>query len=161
MASMALIGTSLFQGGQGIHLRPEMNRIAQFTLRNLAQPVVVLAQDEGQTAFAQGFAIAFENGIADVFLLERQVARLGRQVSAHGQADQIVGIRHGMSFVEVVDAPDQASFDVAPGAEILHVQVAHRQHLGRLGPDRDTPSARFAPSDSKWRAERGRLPPSC
>ena len=57
----------------------------------------------------------------------------GRQVSAHRQADEIVGVRHGMSFVEVVDAPDQTSFDVAPGAEILYVQVAHRQHVRPLG----------------------------
>ena len=54
-------------------------------------------------------------------------------MSAYGQADQIVGIGHGVSFVEVVDAPDQASLHVAPGAEIFNVQIADRQHLRSIG----------------------------
>ena len=31
---------------QGIHFRPEVDRIAQFALRDLTQPIVILAQDE-------------------------------------------------------------------------------------------------------------------
>ena len=69
MASMALMGTSSFHGGQGIHLRPEVDRVAQLAFGDLAQPLVVLAQDEGQSAVLQAFAIAFENGVADVFTL--------------------------------------------------------------------------------------------
>src|ERR1700680_2222686 len=38
-----------------------------------------------------------------------------------------------MSFVEVVDAPDQASFHVAPRAEIFNMQIADRQYLGSIG----------------------------
>ena len=61
------------------------------------------------------------------------MAAFGSQMSTHGEADEIVGVGHGMGFVEVVDAPDQAAFNVAPGAEIFHVQVAHRQHARSLG----------------------------
>ncbi len=71
MASVALIGMFGLQRRQSIDFAPEMNWVAQFTLRDLPQPVVVLAEDEGQTAFAQGFAIAFENGVTNVFLFQR------------------------------------------------------------------------------------------
>ena len=53
MASIALIGTSSFHGWQRVHLRPEVDRIAQFALGNLAQPVVVLTQDERQVLHAR------------------------------------------------------------------------------------------------------------
>ena len=49
-------------------------------------------------------------------------------VRAGGQAHQIDGIRQLVDFVEIVDAPDQAAFDVAPGAEIFDVQIADREH---------------------------------
>jgi hypothetical protein len=38
-----------------------------------------------------------------------------------------------MSFVEIVDAPDQAALDVAPGAKILDMQVAYGQHARSFG----------------------------
>ena len=60
------------------------------------------------------------------------------QMGADRQADEIVGVGHGMGFVEIVDAPDEAALDVAPGAEILDMQVADGQHvrgLGKIGTD--------------------------
>ena len=56
----------------------------------------------------------------------------------------VYGSRAG--FVEIVDAPDQAAFDVAPGSEVLHVQVAHRQHDGRLARAARRCPPRFAPT---------------
>ena len=38
-----------------------------------------------------------------------------------------------MRFVEIVDAPDHAAFGVAPGAEILDMQIADREELRRIG----------------------------
>src|ERR1700680_882909 len=45
---------------QGIHFRPEVNWIAQFTLCNLPQPFMVLSQDEWHSPATQAFAIALE-----------------------------------------------------------------------------------------------------
>ncbi len=53
----------------------------------------------------------------------------GSQVRAYGEANQIVGVGHRVGFVKIVDTPDEAAFDVAPGAEILDMQIAHSQHL--------------------------------
>src|ERR1039458_5100716 len=47
------------------------------------------------------------------------------------QADQVVGVRQPPGLVEVVDAPDQAAFGIAPRPEILDVQIAHAQHYRR------------------------------
>ena len=61
-----------------------------------------------------------------------------RQERAGGQPHQVVGVRHRVGFVEVVDAPDQPAFGVAPGAEVLHVQIADAEHDrggGQLGAD--------------------------
>src|SRR5579864_4765429 len=53
-----------------IHFRPEVDWVPQFTLCNLTQPVVVLAEDERHSSCMQAFAIAFKYGIADVLLLQ-------------------------------------------------------------------------------------------
>ena len=50
-----------------------------------------------------------------------------------GQAHQIDGVGHGPSFIEVVDTPDEAAFDVAPGAEIFDVEIADGEHVRGVG----------------------------
>jgi hypothetical protein len=52
-----------------------------------------------------------------------------RQPDAGREPHQIERIRHYRGLVEIVDAPDQPAFGIAPGAEIFQVQVADRQHL--------------------------------
>ena len=75
MASMALTGTSSFVVRKSIHFLPEADGIAQFALRNLAQPFVVLSQNERQALLVERFAIAFEDGGADVGVFEGQASR--------------------------------------------------------------------------------------
>ena len=56
--------------------------------------------------------------------------------SEHGARDQpheIDGIGHAGDFIEIVDAPDQPAFGVAPRAEILDMQIADREHARGLG----------------------------
>ena len=62
-----------------------------------------------------------------------QLLGIDGEMRAGGQAHQIDGVGHAADFVEVVHAPDEPAFDVAPGAEILHVQIAHREQLGSIG----------------------------
>src|ERR1700683_1626158 len=52
---------------------------------------------------------------------------------ADRQTHQIDGVSHGPGFVEVIDAPNQAAFDVAPGSEIFYVKIADREHVRRAG----------------------------
>ncbi len=54
-----------------------------------------------------------------------------REICAGGQADQIQRVWSGPRFVQIIHAPDEPAFLVAPGAEIFDVQIADRQHPGR------------------------------
>jgi hypothetical protein len=38
-----------------------------------------------------------------------------------------------MDLIEVVDTPDKATLGVAPGAEVLHMEVADREYRRRRG----------------------------
>lgn len=83
--------------------------------------------------FLEAFAIAFEQGAADVFAFEGKAAGLDGKVGADGESHQIDGVGHGPGFVEVVDTPDEAALDVTPGAEILDVEIADRKDVRSLG----------------------------
>ena len=54
-------------------------------------------------------------------------------MGANGETYQIDGVGHGPGFVEIVDAPDEAAFDVAPGSEIFDVEIAYGEDLRRAG----------------------------
>ncbi len=59
-------------------------------------------------------------------------AHAGREPRADDEADEIERVGHARGLIEIVDAPDKASFDVAPGAEILDMQVADREDFWRV-----------------------------
>src|SRR5712671_3162081 len=61
------------------------------------------------------------------------MSSLGCEMCAHRQADQILSISQRPGFVEIINAPDQAAFAIAPSAEIFYVKIAHRQYMRRLG----------------------------
>jgi hypothetical protein len=61
------------------------------------------------------------------------MAGFGGEVRAYGEADEIVGIGQRIGFVEVVDAPNQAALEVAPGTEVFYVQVADGEGVRRFG----------------------------
>src|SRR5450631_964643 len=110
-------GDPALDGRKSIDLCPEVDWVTQFALGYLPKPVVVLAQHERQTLLVEALVVAPENCVADIFPFERQVADLSGQVRTDGEAHQIVGIGHGMGFVEIIDAPDQTALRVTPGAE--------------------------------------------
>ena len=90
-----------------------------------------LAQDECTTLLSHALAITVEQSTADVFALEGKTSGLDGKMSADGKTHQIDGEGHGPSFVEVVDSPDKAAFDVAPGTEIFDMKIADGENLRR------------------------------
>src|SRR5579871_4395278 len=54
----------------------------------------------------------------------------GRQVCAGGKSHQVARVRHVTGFIEIVDAPNEPAFDVAPGTEIFYVQIADGEQFG-------------------------------
>ena len=117
------------QGGERVHFLPETNGIAEFTSGDETQPLMLFAKNEGAALFLHAFAVALEHGAADVFAFEGKASGLDGEVGADGQADQIDGVGHRPGFVEIIDAPDEAAFDVTPGAEVLDVEIADREDV--------------------------------
>ena len=107
--------------------------IAQLAEGQQAQPPVVFGENEWAAALCQAIAIALLDGFACFLACQRKVLFLDGQICAGQQPNQVRGIRRGPRFVEIVHAPDQPAFQVAPGAEILDVQIAHGQDLRRAG----------------------------
>ncbi len=117
------------QGGKRVHFLPEADGIAQFAFGDQAQPLMPLAEDESATLVIDGLAISFEQGVADIFAFERETSGLDGEVGADGEADQIDGVGHRPGFIKVIDSPDEAAFDVAPGAKVFDVEVANRENM--------------------------------
>ena len=118
---------------EGVHFLPEADGVAEFPFGDGAQPRMMLAQNERKSFGLEAGLIALENCTADIFALQREFAAIDGKVGADGEADQIDRVRHGPCFVEIVDAPDEAALDVAPGAEVLDVQIADGENFRGLG----------------------------
>ena len=71
---------------------------------------------------------SLQDGARRILQVESQMILGDGNVRAGSQADQVVGVRQPPGLVEIVDAPDQAAFGIAPRPEILDVQIAHAEH---------------------------------
>ncbi len=105
-------------------------RLGQARGRHVAQRLRVLGEHERAAAPLEPLAIAAEDGVARLLGADLEMAALDRQVRAGGEPHEVMGVRQPAGLVEVVDPPHQPPLGVAPGAEVLDVQVAHGQHLG-------------------------------
>jgi len=94
---------------------------------HLTQDAMMLRQSDRPPARFERFEVPF----ADSFHAQLRVAPHVGQQRAGSQAYQVVGVGQAPCLVEIVDAPDQAAFDIPPGAEVLDVQISHRQRFGR------------------------------
>ena len=61
----------------------------------------------------------------DFIGLERKSGRAFRcQQRTDGETNKIIGKGHGMGLIEIVDAPDEPPFRIAPRAEIFEMEIA-------------------------------------
>ena len=115
-----------------MHARPEGHRVAKPSTRQLAQPAVVLGEDEGAAAHAQRSCVPVHDGRARLLEVDVEVTFRSRKAGARGQAHEVEGEGNATCLVEVADAPDQPTFDIAPRPVGLDVEVAYRQHADPL-----------------------------
>src|SRR5947209_2546095 len=90
------------------------------------------SQYPGVTSGLQARSVAIENLTACFVMGNLEMTRVDGQVGARGKTHEIDSVRHQSDFIEVVNAPYQARFGVAPGAEVFHVKVADGKNLGSL-----------------------------
>src|SRR5258708_3075724 len=91
---------------------------------------MMFRQDKRFAAGCESVAIALFDGLGCFTACEAEVFSGDRQVGAGSEPHEIQSVRGWPCFVEVVDAPNQAAFLVAPSPEVLDVQVADSEHSG-------------------------------
>jgi len=118
---------------QRLHLGPEGGRVAQLAGGQPPQPAVLFFQHEGASAGLDGVAVPGQDRVAR--RAPPQVEAVGRdgQVRAGRQAHQVLRPGERRRLVEVVDPPDEPPVAVAPGAEVLEVQIADGDDRRRAG----------------------------
>jgi hypothetical protein len=94
---------------------------------------VALLQHEGIAAGFERLGITFEHGGRHEVLVDGQALPAFGDDGARDRADEIDGVGHCRDLIQVVDAPHEPAFEVAPGPEILDVQIANRQQSRCLG----------------------------
>lgn len=110
-----------------------MYGVAQLTFCDKAQPLMLLAQHEGATSFAQAFVITTEQSVADIFSFEGKTSDVDSEMSTNGETHQIDGVGHRPRFVKVIHSPDEPAFDITPGAEVLDMKITHGENMRRPG----------------------------
>jgi hypothetical protein len=121
------------RGRKLCQLSPKLGWIALRAKRHFAQRRMTLLEHEWVAAGFEIFGIALEHDIGSSGVVDGEsVLALGED-GARDQANEIDGIGHAGDFIEIIDAPDETSLSIAPRSEILHVQIADRNHPWRLG----------------------------
>jgi len=122
-------------GGEGREMRellPEADGVAEFAESEKAEPLVVFGEDERFAAGGESVAITLFDGFGGFAFGNAKMFFGDGQVSAGGEANEIDGVGGGGDLVKIVDAPDEAAFGVAPGAEIFDVKIADGENVRSL-----------------------------
>src|SRR6185369_12099110 len=97
---------------------------------------MLFGKDKRLSALFERLGIAGEDGFASANGRRGEMSNFDRDRGACPEPDQVQRIRKWESFIEIVDAPDEAAFGITPGAEVGYVQVSdsedHRSFT-RLG----------------------------
>src|ERR1051325_6588731 len=91
---------------------------------------MLLRQDKRFAATVYSGAVAGLDGFGAVAAAQAEMLLLDRQIGAGRAADEVNRVRRGPGLVQVIDAPDEATLQVAPGAEVLDVKVADGENRG-------------------------------
>ena len=111
----------------------------------------MLRQHQRMTAPSKRRIVCLQNNVAAIFQPHRQMAEVFDYLYACREPDQVVGIGQRIRVIEIVHAPRETAFRVAPGAEAVNVKVATCENprsvaqIGaNLGPQLSPPVERTA-----------------
>src|SRR6267142_1854189 len=89
---------------------------------------MVFGQDKRFAARGQGVSISLFDRFGSDPLGKPQVFFPDRNINAGGQPHQIERVRRRPCFIQIVHAPDEASFFIPPRPEVFDMQIAHTQY---------------------------------
>jgi len=81
------------------------------------QPLVLFGKDERLPTPLYSGTVARLYSLGSVAAAQAQVLLLDGQIGAGGEAGEVNRVSGGPGLVQVIDAPDEAAFEVAPGAK--------------------------------------------
>ncbi len=82
---------------------------------------MLFAKDEWAAFRPDTLPISFENAVARLPTSDGEMFGFDRQVGTHCKTKEIERVGQRMSFIEIVDTPDEPSFSVAPRTKVLDV----------------------------------------
>jgi len=98
----------------------------------IPQPAIALGQHDTAAAHAHCLGVALEDGCAGAARRKLQARLLDSQQCARAETHQVLSVGQLHRLIEIIDTPDEAALRVAPGTEVLDVQIADREHLRRI-----------------------------
>src|SRR5215510_396572 len=96
---------------------------------------MLFAKYERTASESDALQIPVEDGVAGFTSADREMLGFNCQQRARRKSDEIVGVGQQMGFIEIVDAPYQPAFRIAPCSKILNVEIPDRQQSWGLGLD--------------------------
>jgi hypothetical protein len=108
---------------QSSELRPEVNWITLCPERHFAKMGVPFFENKWLAASFEEFGITVKHRSCSARGINGEsIFRFGRE-SRWSQAARVDRVGHTGDLIEIIDAPDQPAFLVAPSAKIFHVQI--------------------------------------
>src|SRR5262245_13451345 len=105
-----------------------MNWIALCSERHFAKMRVSFFENKWLAASLEEFGITVKHRSCSASGINGEsIFALGEDRARH-QAHEVRRVGHTGDLIEIIDAPDQPPFFVAPSAEIFHMQVPNCQH---------------------------------
>src|SRR4029079_8782368 len=109
-----------------------MNCIALCPERHFAKMRVAFFEDEWLAASLEEFGIAFEHRSCSASgISSESIFALGEDRARH-KPHEVCRVGHAGDLIEIIDAPDQPPFFVAPSAKIFDMQVPNRHRSRSL-----------------------------
>jgi hypothetical protein len=134
-----------------------MNWIALCPERHFTKMRVAFFEDKWLAASFEEFGITFKHRSCSAGGINGEsIFALGEDRARH-KPHEVHRVGHAGGLIEIVDAPDQPPFFVAPSAKIFHMQVPNRQHswsLDEIGtglPQERTPAVEGRAQESEER----------
>src|SRR3989441_1896570 len=118
---------------QRSELVPELRGIAKLDKRQVAEPRLMLRQHDRAPALEETPYVAFENGVASPFVGDPEESLLSREHDTRREAHQVERVRRAARLVDVVDAPHEPAFGIAPRSKIFGMQIADCEDVWRGG----------------------------
>src|ERR1700726_3955094 len=89
-------------------------------------------KNEWAAARFERLLISLQNGTATFFKSDCQLFRIDDNLYAGRQAHQIICIRQGIRFIEIIDTPGQPTLRVAPGSKTSDMEIPYGQYFGSI-----------------------------